>query len=354
MNEDEAPESVWKHSWWRRSARRLWRTPYEKGEAGGKPLGLWLTGDTVAVARFDRVQAYRVTTGEPLWTWRPPGEQVVGLVSADTTDGGGVVLHHDDGLLDVERVGLTSLAVDTGEVVRHREQDAEPLGYLPSDVAVGGGLVAAAVESWKADEFGNGDEVTLHTLDVDTGRVRYKHTLRDRRVQNASAISARPFVAHLEARGARGRPRLLVLDAVRKDAVTLQLPDDCEKFGKQVAATSGVLAVQLVPADETDRDKGVRVGAYSTSSGELLWEWHTKGWRHEEAVVLAHRGWLLVLHRYAHRLSVLDPADGRVVARRRLRGRGAIWPFAAAAGELIAVSCGSPGDIRRLRVFRWR
>ncbi|MFJ6899951.1 PQQ-binding-like beta-propeller repeat protein [Streptomyces hokutonensis] len=347
MNEDKAPESVWKHSRWRRSARRLWRTLYEKGEAGKKPLGLWLTDDTVAVARFDHVQAYQVTTGEPLWTWRPPGEQVVGLVSADVKDGVGVVLHYDDGNPNVERVGLTSLAVDTGEVVRQREQDAELLGYLPSDVAVGGGLVAAAVESWKADEFGNEDEVTLHTLDVDTGRVRYQHTLRDRRVQNASAISAQPFVAHLEARGARGRPRLLVLDTARKDAVTLQLPDDCETFGRKVAAAGDVLAVALMPAEE---DAGARLGAFSMSSGELLWEWRSKG---IYMVPLAHRGWLLALHQYGRRLSVLDPANGRVVARRRLR-EYAFRPLLAASGDVIAVSCGSPGDTRRLRVFRWR
>ena len=344
MSEDKAPESVWDHSRWRRSARRLWRTPFEEGVTGRETLGLWLTDDTVAVARFDRVQAYRMATGEPLWTWRPPGEQVVARVSADTEDGVGVVLHHDDGLLDVENVGLTLLAVDTGEVVRHREQDAEPLGHLPFDMAVGGGLVAAPVTSWK------GDEVTLRTLDVDTGKVRREHTLRDRRVARASAISARPFVAHLEARGARGGPQLLVLDGYRKEPATLALPDGYTRFGERVAVTGDVLAVELIPAAKAEQDAGTRLGAFSMSSGEFLWEWRSKG---ASMVPLAHRGWLLALHRYGRRLSVLDPVDGRVVARRRLRA-DVFRPLLAASGDVFAVGCEFSGNFRRLHVFRWR
>ena len=345
MNEDKAPESVWEHSRWRRSAHRLWRTPHEEGDASKEPLGLWLTDATVAIARFDRVQAYRTTTGEPLWTWQPPGEQVVGRVSADTEGGVGVVLHHDDGLLDVESVGLTSLAVDTGEVVRHRQQDAEPLGYLPYEMAVGGGLVAAAVKSWK------GGEVTLRTLDVDTGEVRREHTLRDRRVGMTSAVSARPYVAHLEARGARGGPQLLVLDGYRKEPVTLALPDGYARFGeRRVAVTGDVLAVELIPTDKAEQDAGTRLGAFSMSSGELLWEWRSKG---ASMVPVAHRGWLLALHQYGRRLSVLDPADGRVVAGRKLRA-DVYRPLLAASGDVIAVGCGFGATLRRLHVFRWR
>ncbi|MGX9887397.1 outer membrane protein assembly factor BamB family protein [Streptomyces sp. NPDC002276] len=341
MNEDKAPESVWEHSWWRRSARRLWRTPTEKVDAAGKPLGLWLTDDTVAVVHADRVQAYRATTGEPLWTWRPPGGQIVGRASAAAEDGVGTVLHHDDGILGGERVGITSLAVDTGEVLRHREQDAEPLGFHPSETAVGGGLVAAAVASWK------GHELTLRTLDVDTGGIRRELTLGDRRFSEPSVVGARPFVARVRARGARGGPQLLLLDDYRKEPVTLALPAGQDRFGKRVAVTGDVLAVELVPAHE---DAGAWLGAFSMSSGELLWEWQSKG---SYLVPLAHRGWLLVLHRYGGRLSVLDPADGRVVARRRLPG-DAFDPLLAATGDMIAVACGYSGETRRLRVFRWR
>ncbi|UXX94254.1 hypothetical protein N7U49_23095 [Streptomyces sp. AD2-2] len=131
MDEDKAPESVWRRSWWRRSARRLWRTPDETDDPGGRPLGLWLTDDTVVVARVDGVRAFGTATGEPLWTWQPPGGQIVGLVSADAQGSEGVVMHYEESRRDVRRVGLTTLAVATGEVVRRRKQDAAPLGHLP-------------------------------------------------------------------------------------------------------------------------------------------------------------------------------------------------------------------------------
>jgi hypothetical protein len=59
------------------------------------------------------------------------------------------------------------------------------------------------------------------------------------------------------------------------------------------------------------------------------------------------------VHRYGRRLSVLDPADGRVVARRKLRGT-AFDPLVAASGDMVAVGCEARDYSRRLRVFRWR
>jgi hypothetical protein len=289
------------------------------------------------------VQADRAATGEPLWTWRPPGEQVVRLVSADTEDGVGVVLHYDDGRRDVKRVGLTSPAVGTGEVVGHREQDTDRLGHLRSQVAVGGGLIATADEFWT-------EQPVLRTLDVGSGEARWQHRLTDPQVENASVISAWPFVASLRMRGTRGRPRLLVLGDDGTESAALTLPDGYEKFGERVAVAGDVLVVGVVPEDETEREKGDRLGAYSVSSGRLLWEWHDKG---SYATPLAHRGRLLVVHRYGRRLSVLDPADGRVVARRKLRGT-AFDPLVAASGDMVAVGCEARDYSRRLRVFRWR
>lgn len=59
------------------------------------------------------------------------------------------------------------------------------------------------------------------------------------------------------------------------------------------------------------------------------------------------------MHGYGGRLSVLDPADGRVVARRRLRGT-AFDSLAAASGDFIAVGCEAGDYSHGLRVFRWR
>lgn len=347
MDEDKAPESVWRRSWWRRSARRLWRTPDETDDPGGRPLGLWLTDDTVVVARVDGVRAFRTATGEPLWTWRPPSGQIVGLVSADAQGGEGVVMHYEESRRDVRRVGLTTLAVATGEVVRRRKQDAAPLGHLPSKVALGGGLLATAGESWKDWET----RPVMRALDVDTGEVRWKHELTDPRVESASVISASPFVASLKTRGAHGRRSLLFLGDGDTEAVTLQLPEGYEKFGERVAVTGGVLVVGLVPKDRTEHDLGSPLGAYSLTTGELIWRWQGGDTHHDTP--LAHRGWLLIVHGYGGRLSVLDPADGRVVARRRLRGT-AFDSLVAASGDLIAVGCEAGDYSHGLRVFRWR
>ncbi|MFG2370374.1 PQQ-binding-like beta-propeller repeat protein [Streptomyces sp. NPDC048504] len=348
MYEDKASDSAWKHSWWRRSARRLWRTPDEKGDLGGRPLGLWLTDDTVVIARADGVRAFRATTGDPLWTWRPPGDQVVGVVSADAESGVGVVMHYDAGRRrDVKRVGLTSLAVATGEVVRRRKQDTAPLGHIPSEVALGGGLLATAGESWQDGEA----RPVMRALDVDTGEVSWTYELTDPRVGSASVISARPFVASLRTRGVRGGHSLLVLGDGGTGAVTLALPEGYERFGEQVAVAGDVLVVGLVPKDRAELDRGNRLGAYSLASGELLWEWHGKETYQDG--VLAHRGRLLVVHEYGGRLSVLDPTDGRVVARRRLPGT-AFDSLVAASGDLVAVGCEAGDYSHGLRVFRWR
>ncbi|MEV6480936.1 PQQ-binding-like beta-propeller repeat protein [Streptomyces sp. NPDC051576] len=344
MYDGKAPESVWRHSWWRRSARRLWTSPYEQGEEARRPLGLWLTDDSVVIARFDRVQAFTAATGVLLWTWRPPGGQIVRLVSADARDGVGVVLHHEDGGRDMKQVGLTSLALSTGEVVRHRDQDKDPLGYLGTQVALGGGLLATAAEFWS-------ERPVLRALDPETGGIRWEHRLTDPKVESADVIGAQPLVASLKPRGGGARPRLLVLGKDGTEAVTLRLPDGYGKFGEKIAVAGEVLAVELFPDEESDQDKGVRLGAYSISSGELMWTWHAKGSAYAAPVV--HRGWLLVVHLHGERLSVLDPADGRVVATRRIPGY-AFDPFLAVSGDLITVSCTSFGDTHRLRTFRWR
>lgn len=145
--EDRAPESVWggtKGPWWRRgpaSAPRLWKYPREKGSPGA-PLSTWAVGGTLAMARSDRVEAYGLTTGDPLWTWQPPDGKVLAHASADAPDGVGVVLHHGqaDGDGGAEHVRLTGLDIGSGRVLWSREQRADALG----SVALGGGLIVTA------------------------------------------------------------------------------------------------------------------------------------------------------------------------------------------------------------------
>jgi hypothetical protein len=145
-------------------------------------------------------------------------------------------------------------------------------------------------------------------------------------------LLAEPFVVRLEGRGSQPIPAA----GHGRDRNTGR-PDHAaeryEKFAAHPAVAGDVLAVGMV------------------SSGKPLWEWQGKGT--PDATVLSHLGRLMVLHGYGDRLSVLDPADGRVVAHRRLPGY-AFEPRFAVSGDVIAVSCASGGGTRRLRAFRWR
>ncbi|NEB00570.1 PQQ-binding-like beta-propeller repeat protein [Streptomyces sp. SID13726] len=340
MYEDRAPESVWRGPWWRRSAQRLWRSAGDNGDRGGRPLRLWATEDAVVVVRFDRVQAFRSATGAPLWTWRPPGEEVVALASADVQDGLGLVLHHDDGARETKQYGLTALDLGTGRVEWHRDQDPQDLGSL-RDAALGGGRLAVST-GWQ--------QPVLRTLDAHSGETLSERPLPGTRAESASVLLAEPFVLLVKGQGARSRPRLLVTRGT-DDEATIKLPPGCARFGERLAVTGDVLAIGLVPTDTDDRDEGTRIAGFSLTSGEQLWDWQGRGSSY--ATVLAHRGWFLVLHSFGDRLSVLDPADGRAVARRRVRGYG-FHSQAAAAGDLIVLGSDSSEDDSRLRAFRWR
>ncbi|MET7693272.1 hypothetical protein ABZT06_35830 [Streptomyces sp. NPDC005483] len=129
MHEDRAPESVWRHSRWRGSVRRLWTSPWET-DLRDKPLALWATDDAVVDVRVDRVRAFRIPDGAPVWTWRPPGEEVVAVASSDVRDGFGVVLHHDDGAAEAGRIGVTALDLATAEAAWSRAQRRDGLGLL--------------------------------------------------------------------------------------------------------------------------------------------------------------------------------------------------------------------------------
>ena len=101
--------------------------------------------------------------------WRPPGEEVIALASADVQDGLGVVLHYDDGAEHPNHVTLTALDLGTGTRAWSREQDREHLAYLDRAV-LGGGRIATAA-GW--------ERPVLRTLDARTGETVRKHRLDD-------------------------------------------------------------------------------------------------------------------------------------------------------------------------------
>ncbi|GAA3894774.1 hypothetical protein GCM10023084_54440 [Streptomyces lacrimifluminis] len=360
MHQDRAPESVWAAApepakrrlrLFRRDpeAQTLWQSGFEQQDLG-EPLGLWATDEAVALARFDRVAAYAPATGEPLWTWQPPGQDVIVGVSQDTQEGLGIVLHHDDGEPGAPHVRLTALDLGSGAVAWSREQPKDRLGHLGTDhareVAIGGGRVAT-LSSRPADA-----PPVVRCLDARTGAVQWERSLPDRWGDWYSLLATDPPVLSVRNDGRRTRPRLYV---VREDGQWhVELPDGYKDFGPAVATVDDTLVVGLEPDEPVgDDEKGVEalLRAYSVSSGEQLWEWRTDHGRTLHPLV--HRGYFMVGNGYGSRVTVLDPADGRVVAERRVpgfsyRARYAAW------GDRLAVVCHAVSETRRLRVFRWK
>ncbi|KOV60260.1 hypothetical protein ADL01_33495 [Streptomyces sp. NRRL WC-3618] len=359
MHQDKAPESVWaapeptkrRLRLFRRDpeAPTLWQSEFEQQDLG-EPLGLWATAETVALVRFDRVAAYAPATGEPRWTWQPPGQDVIVRVAEDAQDGLGVVLHHDDGEHRAQHVRVTALDLGSGAVAWTREQPKDRLGHVAGEhareVAIGGGRIATVARG-KADA-----PPVVRCLDARTGAQQWERPLPDDRGDSFSVLAADPPVLSVRNSGRRSRPRLYV---VREDGEWyVELPDGYKDFGPAVAVVGDTLAVGLEPdepAGEDEKSADTVLRAYSVPTGEQLWEWRVDHGRTLHP--LAHRGYFMAGNGYGSRVTVLDPADGRVVAERRLpgfsyRARYAAWD------DRLAVVCHAVSETRRVRVFRWK
>ncbi|WP_093627605.1 outer membrane protein assembly factor BamB family protein [Streptomyces sp. 3213.3] len=457
------------------SARLLWQSGRENGTPGA-PLGTWAVDGTLALARPDGVRAYGLTTGEPLWSWQPPGDgdQVIAHVSRDMVDGVIVVLHHgdwpeddvrrndgpeDDGHTDdhhgdrrrtddghghghghgdnghtdreqeddrrrdagpednvrtndgpeddghtndhhgddprtddghghghgdnghtdreqeddrrtdagpednmrtndgharVGHVRLTGLDLRTGAAVCTREQRADELGAVGADtpeVALGGGRVAVATARGR-DE---GPETTVRVLDARTGALHWERPLPEGR-RDALVLTAGPVVVSTAGPEDSASPHTrlrLRLHMVGEDSEqAIELPQLYEAFGAHPVIVGDTLAVELVPPQPYDTEHmGSTLRAVSAATGEFRWSWSSTYGR--TIFPLAHRGALLVLNGYGDRATVLDPADGRVVAERSLPGHS-YQARLVASGDCLAVVCTAPRTTTRVRVFRWK
>ncbi|MGY1499850.1 outer membrane protein assembly factor BamB family protein [Streptomyces sp. QTS52] len=360
MHQDKAPESAWvaepepakrRLRLFRRDpeAPTLWQSEFEQRDLG-EPLGLWATDEAVALARFDRVTAYAPATGEPLWTWQPPGQEVIVGVAEDTQEGLGLVLHHDDGDQRAPHVRLTALDLGSGAVAWSRELPKDQLGHVGAgharEVAIGGGRMVT-LPSGTADA-----PPVVRCLDARTGALQWERSLPDRWGDRFSVLATDPPVLSVRNDGKRSRPRLYV---VRENGQWhAVLPDGYKDFGPVVAVVGDTLAVGLEPDDpagDDEKSADTVLRAYSVPTGEQLWEWRVDHGRTLHP--LAHRGYFMVGNGYGSRVTVLDPADGRVVAERRLpgfsyRARYAAWD------DRLAVVCHAVSETRRVRVFRWK
>ncbi|WP_405955474.1 hypothetical protein [Streptomyces phaeochromogenes] len=251
--EDRAPESVWggaKGPWWRRgpaSAPMLWKYPREKGSPGA-PLSTWAVAGTLAMARSDRVEAYGLAIGDPLWTWQPPEGDVLAHASADAPDGVGVVLHHGqaDGDGGAEHVRLTGLDVGSGRVLWSREQRADALGSVDGharEVALGGGLIVTARPGHGHGDGGRDEPPVLRTFDARTGALRWERPVPER-WGHVSVVRAHPVVVSTAEPG-EGAPRRLVVVGGETER-EIELPRGAREFGGDVAVVGDMLAVECL------------------------------------------------------------------------------------------------------------
>ncbi|MFF8591854.1 PQQ-binding-like beta-propeller repeat protein [Streptomyces sp. NPDC015220] len=352
MQEDKAPDAVWGSGrrWWALSP--VWKARREIGRDDGpleEPIGGWLTDELVIRADFDRLRAYDPATGAVRWTWQVPGRDVLVAASRTTTDGTALVAHHDDGSYGSP---VTVAAVDLGTGERlwsttHR--DRHDSGLAPRDFT---DRCPAALLSGR--RIASVSDERLRSVDPKTGVDHWSRPLpAGAEDLDLWVASADPFVVVGKGRGRRGEWRVFVLDDRGEETASFVLSVPYDKIRTPATVVDGMLVAQLAhPKDSGDATSsdydGLRIGGFDLSTGELRWEWRPG----RIDSVLPHRGRLLLLHSYGHRIAVLDARDGRVIARRKLRGSH-LSAVLAMAGDRFAV-LGRGGDTTPLRVFHWR
>lgn len=137
--------------------------------------------------------------------------------------------------------------------------------------------------------------------------------------RDAWIMCADPLVVASTGHGRRGERRISVFDDSGNVTASLSLPPAYRNVALPAAVVNGVLVTGLVHPDASS-DEHARIGGFDLSTGKLRWERRPGGISVQS--LLPHRGLLLVLHSFGSKITALDARDGRVVARRRLRGYG--------------------------------
>ncbi|MEU9960503.1 PQQ-binding-like beta-propeller repeat protein [Streptomyces sp. NPDC050982] len=205
-------------------------------------------------------------------------------------------------------VRLTGLDVGSGGVLRSREQRADALGSVGGHarvVALGGGRFATA-----RPRHGDAPPV-LRAIDARTGALPW-----ERPVPSGGGTS--PSCGPALSSWREGAPRRLLVVGGETER-EIELPRWARQFGDDVAVVGDTLAVESLgtPTPDGEEATGSTLNAFSVTTGVLRWTWSsTYG---ATLSPLAHRGHLVVLNGHGDRATVLDPADGRIVAERPAR-----------------------------------
>jgi outer membrane protein assembly factor BamB len=306
-----------------------------------EPLGGWLIGELVVRADFDRLRAYDIGTGTVRWTWPVPDRDVLLAVSPDADDGIALVLHFDDGRTDGGRPRVAAVDLATGRQLWSRDHHGPDLGYCyrstPHTALSGRRIVSVTDKHVESAAPEDGATLWRSPLPSEAPKV------------DAWIMCADPVVAVSTGHGRRGERRIFVFDDSGNVTASLSLPSPYKKVALPAAIVNEMLVAKLIhPDDSVDAEE--RIGGFDLSTGKLRWE-RRPGLSVQ--TLLPHRGMLLVLHSFSNRITALDARDGRVIARRRLRGYGSGSGLLRGAGDRFAV-IGPSGSRSPLRVFHWR
>lgn len=344
MYEDSAPETAWGHNRRLRALRPVWKSDKDSSRVDtyeDEPLGGWLIGELVVRADFDRLRAYDIGTGTVRWTWPVPGRDVVVTVSPDADDGIALVLHHDEASSGRGLATVTAVDLATGKQAWSRDRHDMGFRYFhsstPHTTLSGRRIASISEEHIESVEPEDGAGLWRSPLPGEAGN------------RDVWIMCADPLVVASTGHGRRGERRIFVFDDSGNVTASPSLPSAYRKVTLPAAVVNGVLVAGLVHADDSS-DELARIGGFDLSTGELRWERRPGGISVQS--LLPHRGLLLVLHSFGSKITALDARDGRVIARRRLRGYGGSGLLRVAGARFAVI--GRSGGRSPLRVFHWR
>ena len=370
MYEDRAPESVWlpKRRW--RKLKPVWQAAHT-GRADAEALGSLLHEGLVVRATFDRLRAFDVGTGQERWSWMVPGRDVLAAMTDEVVDGVGLLVHWPDTHAGRKQARVTALDLTSGQALWTVPRNLDELshhrsGLRPGSVALSGELAMVATgETVVALDRRTGRQVwvmqpghdhyvriraagerlfvvtvragaaTVRAVSVADGTVLWKKPLAvDGPVEKADLVRADPLLISVEGEGRRGTDCLVRLDADGNTVAEFSSAGAGSTVvaggswriadGRPWATWAGDTLVTLVSVPSTEHLS--RPAGFSLSTGRHLWTWDD-GWGLD--ALTSHRGHVVALRHYKQEheeavawrceVEVLDPADGRRVARRRLR-----------------------------------
>ncbi|MET7736328.1 PQQ-binding-like beta-propeller repeat protein [Streptomyces sp. NPDC005402] len=406
MYEDRAPESVWlpKRRW--RKLKPVWEARHT-GRADGEALGSVLHQGLVIRAAFDRLRAFEVGTGRERWTWQVPGRDVLAAMSDEVVDGVGLLAHWPDVDDGRKQASVTALDLTSGETLWTAPRALDELWHDGSElrsgtVALSGaramvatGTAVAALDvrtgrqAWVVRHDRDADvrigaageqlvvvtrhagTTTVRAVSVADGRVRWKKPLAvDGPVAEVRLVSADPLLLAVEGEGRRGANCLLRLDADGNTVTEFAAADDGAVIvphapwrldhGQRWTGWAGDTLVTFV--DSPSYERLSRLAGFSLSTGRHLW---TRESTWDIGALAFHRGHVVTLRHHEHEVEervewrcevrVLDPADGREVARRRLRvTRDEPYAMHLHGDRLLWVSKRSAPDTPPVKAYDWR